>query len=148
MTSSITQIQAEFKRKMEKALSKGDFKLFDNLREQYDRVMNTREQVPAKVITDTMTPDDKAECNRLLRKIPVLADIAEGAGIDLLNLLQKYDPSVTLPMLMLLKQMNHIAKSIRGIVDKVPNEEFAISFGDTSDRINEAIDNIFREEKQ
>ena len=43
---------------MEKALRRGDFALFDNLRRQYDRLLQTREQVTAKTITDTMSKED------------------------------------------------------------------------------------------
>ena len=41
-------LKEEYSRKMEKALRRGDFALFDNLRRQYDRLLQTREQVPAK----------------------------------------------------------------------------------------------------
>ena len=88
---NIEAVKEEYTEKMEKALRRGDFALFDNLRRQYDRLMQAREEVPAKKITDTMTKEDREKCNKLLRKIPVLADIAEGAGIDLLALLKKYD---------------------------------------------------------
>ena len=84
-------LKGEYSRKMEKALKRGDFALFDNLRRQYDRLLQTREQVTAKTITDTMSKEDKEKCNRLLRKIPVLADIAESSAVDLLSLLKKYD---------------------------------------------------------
>lgn len=132
---------------MEKAIRRGDFALFENLRRQYDRLMQTQENVTAKTITDTMAPEDKEKCNKLLRKIPVLADIAEGAGIDLLALLKKYDDTVTLPMILELKRMNYIAKSLRSLVDKVGSRSFAESFGDTCDMINEQIERIFEENK-
>lgn len=132
---------------MEKAIRRGDFALFENLRRQYDRLMQTQENVTAKTITDTMAPEDKEKCNKLLRKIPVLADIAEGAGIDLLALLKKYDDTVTLPMILELKRMNYIAKSLRSLVDKVGSRTFADSFGDTCDMINEQIERIFEENK-
>ncbi len=129
----------------EKALRRGDFALFDNLRSQYDRLLQTREQVTAKTITDTMSKEDKEKCNRLLRKIPVLADIAESSAVDLLSLLKKYDGTVTLPMLEELRAFNHIARDLRSIIDRVGDESFAISFGDTCDRVNEKIESIFDE---
>ena len=144
---NIEAIKEEYTDKMEKALRRGDFALFDNLRRQYDRLMQTQENVTAKTITDTMAPEDKEKCNKLLRKIPVLADIAEGAGIDLLALLKKYDDTVTLPMILELKRMNYIAKSLRSLVDKVGSRSFAESFGDTCDMINEQIERIFEENK-
>lgn len=144
---NIEAIKEEYTEKMEKALRRGDFALFDNLRRQYDRLMQAREEVPAKKITDTMSKEDKEKCNRLLRKIPVLADIAEGAGIDLLALLKKYDDTVTLPMILELKRMNYIAKSLRSLIDKVGSRTFAESFGDTCDLINEQIERIFEENK-
>ena len=135
-------LKEEYSRKMEKALRRGDFALFDNLRRQYDRLLQTREQVTAKTITDTMSKD---KCNRLLRKIPVLADIAESSAVDLLSLLKKYDGTVTLPMLEELRAFNHIARDLRSIIDRVGDESFAISFGDTCDRVNEKIESIFDE---
>ena len=144
---NIEAIKEEYTEKMEKAIRRGDFALFENLRRQYDRLMQTQENVTAKTITDTMAPEDKEKCNKLLRKIPVLADIAEGAGIDLLALLKKYDDTVTLPMILELKRMNYIAKSLRSLVDKVGSRSFAESFGDTCDMINEQIERIFEENK-
>lgn len=144
---NIEAVKEEYTEKMEKALRRGDFALFDNLRRQYDRLMQAREEVPAKKITDTMTKEDREKCNKLLRKIPVLADIAEGAGIDLLALLKKYDDTVTLPIILELKRMNYIAKSLRSLVDKVGSRTFAESFGDTCDLINEQIEIIFEENK-
>lgn len=144
---NIEAVKEEYTEKMEKAIRRGDFALFENLRRQYDRLMQAREEVPAKKITDTMTPEDKEKCNKLLRKIPVLADIAEGAGIDLLSLLRKYDNTVTLPMIVELRRMNYIAKSLRSLVDKVGSRSFAESFGDTCDIINEQIERIFEENK-
>ena len=126
---NIEILKEEYSRKMEKALRRGDFALFDNLRRQYDRLLQTREQVTAKTITDTMSKEDKDKCNRLLRKIPVLADIAESSAVDLLSLLKKYDGTVTLPMLEELRAFNHIARDLRSIIDRVGDESFAISFG-------------------
>ena len=137
----------DLREQMEKALKNNDFARFNNLCKQYDLLMQAREEVPAKKITDTMTLEDKETCNKLLRKIPVLADIAEGAGIDLLALLKKYDDTVTLPMILELKRMNYIAKSLRSLVDKVGSRTFAESFGDTCDMINEQIERIFEENK-
>ena len=143
---NIEAIKEEYTDKMEKALRRGDFALFDNLRRQYDRLLRAREEVPAKKITDTMKPEDKAKCNRLLRKIPVLADIAESAGVDLLALLKKYDDTVSLPMLAQLRQFNYIARSLRSIVDRVGDESFSVSFGDTCDLVNSKIESVFEDE--
>lgn len=142
---NIKILKEEYSRKMEKALRRGEFALFDNLRRQYDRLLQTREQVTAKTITDTMSKEYKDKCNRLLRKIPVLADIAESSAVDLLSLLKKYDGTVTLPMLEELRAFNHIARDLRSIIDRVGDESFAISFGDTCDRVNEKIESIFDE---
>lgn len=139
-------LKQEYSDKMEKALRRGDFSLFDNLRRQYDRLLQAREEVPAKKITDTMSKEDKEKCNRLLRKIPVLADIAESAGVDLLALLKKYDDTVSLPMLAQLRQFNYIARSLRQIVDRVGDSSFAISFGDTCDLVNSKIESVFENE--
>lgn len=143
---NVEAIKEEYTDKMEKALRRGDFALFENLRRQYDRLLRAREEVPAKKITDTMSKEDKEKCNRLLRKIPVLADIAESAGVDLLALLKKYDDTVSLPMLAQLRQFNYIARSLRQIVDRVGDESFAISFGDTCDLVNSKIESVFEDE--
>lgn len=143
---NIELLKQEYSDKMEKALRRGDFSLFDNLRRQYDRLLQAREEVPAKKITDTMSKEDKEKCDRLLRKIPVLADIAESAGVDLLALLKKYDDTVSLPMLAQLRQFNYIARSLRQIVDRVGDESFAISFGDTCDLVNSKIESVFEDE--
>lgn len=143
---NVEAIKEEYADKMDKALRRGDFALFDNLRRQYDRILQAREEVPAKKITDIMTPEDKEKCNKLLRKIPVLADIAESAGVDLLALLKKYDDTVSLPMLAQLRQFNYIARSLRQIVDRVGDESFAISFGDTCDLVNSKIESVFEDE--
>ena len=37
-------LKEEYSRKMEKALRRGDFDLFDNLRRQYDRLLQTRDE--------------------------------------------------------------------------------------------------------
>lgn len=41
---NIEILKEEYSRKMEKALRRGEFDLFDNLRRQYDRLLQTREQ--------------------------------------------------------------------------------------------------------
>lgn len=44
-----------------------------------------------------------------------------------------------------LRAFNHIARDLRSIIDRVGDESFAISFGDTCDRVNEKIESIFNE---
>ena len=48
-------------------------------------------------------------------------------------------------MLEELRAFNHIARDLRSIIDRVGDESFAISFGDTCDRVNEKIESIFDE---
>ena len=143
----IKQIEREFAEKIEKALRNNDYKKVDNLMRQFDRIKNTRECVPAKKITDEMTPEDKERCNTLLRVIPVLSDIIEGTGIDLVEMLKKYDGSVSLPMLEIIKRINYLSKKVREIVDNVKSESFAESFGDTCDNLKDVIFDFFEKEQ-
>ena len=139
----MTSIERQYQRKMEAALRKGDFKLYDSIKAQFDIYLNSKQQITTKEITDTMTKADKDKCNKLLQKIPVFADLCESNCVDLEEMLKKYENSATLPMLALIKQMNFLAKKVREIVNCVNDIEFAASFGDTCDRVSEAVENIF-----
>lgn len=90
-----------------------------------------------------MTDAERRKCTSLLRKIPVFADLCESACVDLQEMLRRYESSATLPILAEIKQMNNIAKHIRELINNVNDSQFAASFGDTCDKINELIDNFF-----
>lgn len=95
---------------------------------------------------------DHLESNRLLRKICILSDILEGAGIDLLNVINRYDRYVSLPLVGQLKHLHTMAGRVRKLIDDVKNEEYSITFGETCDEINQAIDDnivrLFQREKE
>lgn len=139
------KLQEQYRRKMESALMKGDFKSYESIKKQYNELLNYREKVPASEITKQMKMEDRERCNKLLRKIPVLADIAESSAVDLQELLKKYDDSVTLPMLEEIRQLKYLSQSIRKIIDKVGNLEFQESFGDICDKVNDLIESVFCE---
>lgn len=139
----MTSIERQYQRKMEAALRKGDFQLFESIRRQYDIYANSTERITAKDITDSMTDAERRKCTSLLRKIPVFADLCESACVDLQEMLRRYESSATLPILTEIKQMNNIAKNVRELINNVNDLQFAASFGDTCDKINELIDNFF-----
>lgn len=139
----MNEIERQYQSKMEAALRKGDFKLYDSIKARFDIYLNSKQQITTKEITDIMTTADKDKCNKLLQKIPVFADLCESNCVDLEEMLKKYENSATLPMLALIKQMNFLAKKVREIVNCVNDIEFAASFGDTCDRVSEAVENIF-----
>ena len=75
----MNEIERQYQRKMEAALRKGDFQLYESIRRQYDIYANSTERITAKDITDSMTDAERRKCTSLLRKIPVFADLCESA---------------------------------------------------------------------
>lgn len=143
----MNEIERQYQRQMENALRKGDYKRYESVRTQYDIYRNSKQQITTKELTDIMTKEDKDKCNRLLQKVPVFADLCESACVDLEEMLKKYDKSATLPLLVMIKQMNFLAKKVREIVNSVDDFEFAASFGDTCDKVSEIVEKIFENGK-
>ena len=139
------QTQEKHRRALEKLLSQHRYAEADALIREHNRLLAYTEHIPCSEVTKHMTEADHYESNRLLRKICILSDILEGAGIDLLNVINRYDRYVSLPLVGQLKHLHTMAGRVRKLIDDVKNEEYSITFGDTCDEINQAIDvNIVR----
>lgn len=139
----VQEIIRGYERRMDSALRKRNIPLYMNIRKQLSEFLARLEHVPAKTITDTMSEKDRELSNRLIRKVPILADILESSAMDLLEILKKYDNTVTLPMLEDVKAIKEISKGLRETVDRVNSNSFSVSFGDTCDNINELIEDYF-----
>jgi hypothetical protein len=139
------QTQEKHRRALEKLLSQHRYTEVDALIREHNRLLAYTEHIPCSEVTKHMTEADHLESNRLLRKICILSDILEGAGIDLLNVINRYDRYVSLPLVGQLKHLHTMAGRVRQLIDDVKNEEYSITFGETCDEINQAIDdNIVR----
>lgn len=139
----VQEIIRGYERRMDSAWRKRNIPLYMNIRKQLAEFLSRLEHVPAKAITDTMSEKDRELSNRLIRKIPILADILESSAMDLLEILKKYDNTVSLPLLEDTKAIKMISKGLRETVDRVDSKSFAISFGDTCDNINNLIEDYF-----
>lgn len=144
------QTQEKHRHALEKLLSQHRYAEADALIREHNRLLAYTEHIPCSDITRHMTEADHLEANRLLRKICILSDIIEGAGIDLLNVINRYDRYVSLPLVGQLKHLHTMAGRVRQLIDDVKNEEYSITFGDTCDEINQVIDDnivkLFRRE--
>lgn len=140
-----SQVEQEKHRKaMEKCLKEGNFDKFRKIASEHERLLSIREEFSCSEITNRMIPEDKDKANLFLRKICILSDIVEGAGIDLLSLLNKYDPYLSLPLLTLLNNLQKTAHEINKIIDAVGNDEYVASFGDVCDEIDKRIKDLFK----
>ena len=146
------QTQAKHQQALEKLLSQHRYAEADALIREHNRLLAYTEHIPCSEVTKHMTEADHLESNRLLRKICILSDILEGAGIDLLNVINRYDRYVSLPLVGQLKHLHTMAGRVRKLIDDVKNEEYSITFGETCDEINQAIDDnivrLFQREKK
>ena len=146
------QTQAKHQRALEKLLSQHRYADADAIIREHNRLLAYTEHIPCSEVTKHMTEADHLESNRLLRKICILSDILEGAGIDLLNVINRYDRYVSLPLVGQLKHLHTMAGRVRKLIDDVKNEEYSITFGETCDEINQAIDDnivrLFQREKE
>lgn len=146
------QTQAKHQQALEKLLSQHRYAEADALIREHNRLLAYTEYIPCSEVTKHMTEADHLESNRLLRKICILSDILEGAGIDLLNVINRYDRYVSLPLVGQLKHLHTMAGRVRKLIDDVKNEEYSITFGETCDEINQAIDDnivrLFQREKE
>ena len=136
--------QEKHRKAMEKCLKEGNFDKFRKIASEHERLLSIREEFVCSEITNRMIPEDKDKANLFLRKICILSDIVEGAGIDLLSLLNKYDPYLSLPLLTLLNNLQKTAHEINKIIDAVGNDEYVASFGDVCDEIDKRIKDLFK----
>ena len=143
----ITQIAHE--KKMLKMLREGRFTAFDQIAREHHRLLQIKEEITMSDIP--ITDNDKEKANFYLRVICILSDIVEGTGIDLLELIQKYDKYVELPIVLLLKHLQQTAREINKIIDAVGNEKYSQSFGDVVDEVKplilDTINELFNERK-
>lgn len=135
--------EKEYSRKMRKMLEAGRFVAFNNIANEYNRLLQLKEEI--KFSDLEIEPNDKERANFLLRIICILSDIVEGAGIDLLSIAQKYDKYVELPMILLLKNLQGTASQIRKIVDSVGDDKYSQSFGDVVDGVKPLIYDVIEE---
>lgn len=111
--------------------------------EEHERLINIRQEFSCSEITKYMTEEHKEATNLCLRKICILSDIVEGAGIDMLELLRKYDEHLSLPLVALLNNLKRTAREITKIVDAVGGYEYRAPFGDVCDEIDRRIKDLF-----
>lgn len=143
----ITQIAHE--KKMLKMLRDGRFTAFSQIAREHHRLLQIKEEITMSDIP--ISDNDKEKANFYLRVICILSDIVEGTGIDLLELIQKYDKYVELPIVLLLKHLQQTAREINKIIDAVGNEQYSQSFGDVVDEVKplilDAINELFNERR-
>lgn len=140
--------QRRHERLIAKMIQQGRYAEMQQIINEHNRLLEYTEHIPCSEITRHMTPQDHEECNRLLRKICILSDIIESAGIDLLAIIKRYDAYVTLPLLAQCRGLTTLAGNIRGLIDAVGNIEYAETFGDLCDTIDNLINRAFEIEKE
>lgn len=136
--------QEKHRKAMEKCLIEGNFDKFRKIASEHERLLSIREEFSCSEITKYMTEDHKEATNLCLRKICILSDIVEGAGVDMLELLRKYDEYLSLPLVALLNNLKRTAREITKIVDAVGDYEYCTSFGDVCDEIDKRIKDLFK----
>lgn len=137
------QEEAKFGQKLDKLLQAGKITKAMKVAEEHERLINVSQQFSLSEITKYMTEKHKEQTNLLLRKICILSDIVESAGIDMLELLRKYDEHLSLPLVALLNNLKRTAREITKIVDAVGDYEYCASFGDVCDEIDKRIKDLF-----
>ena len=137
------QQEAKFGQKLDKLLQAGKITEAMKVAEEHERLINIRQEFSCSEITKHMTEEHKEATNLCLRKICILSDIVEGAGIDMLELLRKYDEHLSLPLVALLNNLKRTAREITKIVDAVGGYEYCASFGDVCDEIDKRIKDLF-----
>lgn len=133
--------------RLEKLLREGRFSEARKVMDEYYRLSHVTKEFACSEITKLMPEDDKALANLYLRKICILSDIVEGAGIDMLSLLRKYDNSLQLPLISLLKNLKQTAREITKIIDATGGYDYQASFGDVCDEIDKRIKDLFERGK-
>lgn len=141
------QEEAKFKAKIEKLLSAGKITEAMKVADEHERLINIRQEFRCSDITQRMPEEHKQLSNLYLRKICILSDIVEGAGIDLLELLRKYDEHLSLPLVALLENLQRTAREINKIIDATGDYEYRASFGDVCDEIDRRIKDLFDKRK-
>lgn len=141
------QEEAKFGQKLDKLLQAGKITEAMKVAEEHERLINVSQQFSLSEITKYMTDEHKEQANLHLRKICILSDIVEGAGIDMLELLRKYDEYLSLPLVALLNNLKRTAREITKIIDATGEYEYQASFGDVCDEIDKRIKDLFDKRK-
>lgn len=137
------QQEAKFGQKLDKLLQAGKITEAMKVADEHERLINIRQEFRCSEITKYMTEEHKGLTNLHLRKICILSDIVEGAGIDMLELLCKYDEHLSLPLVALLNNLKRTAHEITKIVSAAGDYEYCASFGDVCDEIDKRIKDLF-----
>jgi dsDNA-specific endonuclease/ATPase MutS2 len=137
------QQEAKFGQKLDKLLQTGKITEAMKVADEHERLINIRQEFRCSEITKYMTEEHKELTNLHLRKICILSDIVEGAGIDMLELLRKYDEHLSLPLVALLNNLKRTAREINKIIDATGDYEYRASFGDVCDEIDKRIKDLF-----
>lgn len=133
-----------YETQMRKMLVMGRLVDYEKLKSEYLNLIQINEPFPLSAITREMQPCDREKANKLLQKMCVAVDLAEGCLIDLESLLKKYDPYLNLPLMLEMQMMKKLAKNVRNIVDGASvDPRYAIHFGEMSDIISEKIDEAY-----
>lgn len=135
--------QKKHEEQMLKFLREGRFYAFDQKAKEHHQLLQIRQ--PITVADMQIEEHDKEKANFLLRVICILTDIVDGAGVDLLSLLKKYDKYIELPILLLLENLQKTARLINKIIDDVGIEKYAESFGDVVDELQPLILDMIQE---
>lgn len=135
--------QKKHEEQMLKFLREGRFYAFDQKAKEHHQLLQIRE--PITIADLQIEENDKEKGNFLLRVICILTDIVEGVGVDLLQLLQRYDKYLELPILLLLGNLQKTARSINKIIDSVGDEKYSMSFGDVVDELQPLILDMIQE---
>lgn len=128
---------------MSKFLRDGRFVAFEKKMREHHQLLQIRQ--PITVADMQIEEHDKEKAYFLLRVICILTDIVDGAGVDLLSLLKKYDKYIELPILLLLENLQKTARLINKIIDDVGSEKYAESFGDVVDELQPLILDMIQE---
>ena len=131
-----------------KLILQGRYSEAEQVIKEHHRLIEQKEYIRCSDITSKMNDADHEESNRLLRKVCILSDIVESAATDLQEMMRKYDPYVTMPLVEQTRGLVKLAAGIRGIVDAVGIEEYSESFGDLCDEVDKQITKAFAKEKK
>lgn len=136
--------EKKFRENITKMLQQGRLSEAKKMMDEHHRLITLKEEITCAEITKLMTQEHRDLANLLLRKICILSDIIDGAGLDLFSLLKKYDRYVELPLLLLIEHLRFSAKNINTIIDRVNNDNYASAFGDVCDKVDDMINDLFK----
>ncbi|MGL5690391.1 MAG: hypothetical protein ACRDD8_06155 [Bacteroidales bacterium] len=134
------------KKRITQAQRNRDFARVVKLMNELKALENIKTPTTAKDVFAEMPNEDIVEAHKLMRKIPVFADLLESTSLDLVSVFQRTDPSIELVMLKYIQNIAKNAKELVKMVDAVNNYQMSENFGDMCDRIGFIVDNAFNAE--